>query len=51
MANPGMNDYTKTQINRKSPKNAKRWQPIESQQNTKTDIQAKWGACFLHLVG
>jgi len=38
MLNPGVDGYTKNQIKEKSPKNAKRLQPTENQNNTKTEI-------------
>jgi len=41
MLNPGVDGYTKNQIKEKSPKNAKRLQPTENQNNTKTEIWAK----------
>ena len=37
MVNPGVDGYTKNHIKGKSPKNAKRRQPTENQNNTETE--------------
>jgi len=47
MANSYVNGATKAPKSpENTPKDAKKQQPIESQKNTKTEIQAKWGNGF-----